>query len=86
MLIKWCNRGDTCLRADKCRLSDDKEHIVGILQLRQAAEAGDASAMNSLGYSSPNGIGIEKNLTQAKVWYQKRRAWAMRMRSSIWDR
>jgi uncharacterized protein len=49
----------------------EADRIEGVAWLREAADAGDGSAMNTLGYVLQNGIGVEKDLQQAKAWFQK---------------
>jgi TPR repeat protein len=38
---------------------------------RRAAEAGHAAAQSSLAYLYENGLGVERDCTQAALWYRK---------------
>ena len=40
-------------------------------ELKKAAEQGDAQAQHNLGLCYANGIGVEKNLSEAVKWYRK---------------
>lgn len=47
------------------------EQQVDINTLQQSAEAGDAYAQLNLGAAYDNGIGVERNLEKALLWYEK---------------
>ena len=43
----------------------------GLAQLQQAAEAGNADAMNKLGFAYQHGQGVPQDLSQALSWFKK---------------
>ena len=48
-----------------------KDYAEAMRDYRLAADAGDASAMNSTGWLYENGWGVDKDLAEAMVWYRK---------------
>jgi TPR repeat protein len=50
---------------------DLKDYVKALPPLQKGADAGDAVAMNSLGYLYEKGLGVAQNYSQARQWFQK---------------
>jgi hypothetical protein len=53
------------------RYLDLGDYAKALPPLQKAADAGDAVAMNSLGYLYEHGLGVAQDYAQARQWYQK---------------
>ena len=50
---------------------NSKEYTEAVKYFRQAAEKGNASGQNNLGWCYQKGLGVQKNETEAVKWYRK---------------
>ncbi|MEO7935963.1 MAG: tetratricopeptide repeat protein, partial [Dokdonella sp.] len=63
--------GERMLGFQLTESEQEETRVEGYQWLQKAADAGDAVAMNGVGYSFQNGVGVLTDLKLAKLWYQR---------------